>query len=436
MRKLLTALKQIKLLNALLFLNFLLGLFNNQARAQNCEAITRALLPNGAYDIRQVDFNEDYYKSIILFYKSHRDWTYQQAQSTSFNLGIPIGDFLVGIGLTDDAESYQHFIENIDFHYNNYEARKTQLKTRFSTVNVAAIKATLEGCMGRLTGISVLPIYTSNPTIVVAKFYYNSDYRGSPNLANLKVLNKTRNIQVNTNVLSNVFLSDHSVKEIIIKKTDQNLGVITFNSNARTSEGNSLSITIPATPRVVKPTTETHTITQRQFTFVPPHLSGDRDFDGNLSINSECYLSLIPDSTKLFLVVKMSADEIDGDTHAAGKDSILLYEGNKVIQIKSPFNDNAHINFTNDPRGEFTFTPYEVYMNQCIQVGCVFKIWRVERRIDEAMHQQFKNAFDRDFSNRGLVKTWKFIPDQDGDESGTLTRVTVITNPIDIVIVR
>ena len=134
MRKLFIYSNQAQTFKRIFLLNIIMLLLHNYGKAQNCEAITRALLPNGAYDIRQVDFNEDYYQSIILFYKSHRDWTYEQARSTSFNLGVPIGEFLVGIGLTDDAESYQRFIENIEFHYNNYESRKTELKTRFSKV--------------------------------------------------------------------------------------------------------------------------------------------------------------------------------------------------------------------------------------------------------------------------------------------------------------
>jgi hypothetical protein len=130
----------------------------------------------------------------------------------------------------------------------------------------------------------------------------------------------------------------------------------------------------------------------KQFTFIPPHTRGDRDFDGNgPNVNASATLRLEGNKT-LVLTLTMKAEETKSNyTTAEGTQDYELYRAEPGMIISKVFTDTESNYFYKDTN---------------------------------------KNDDVFDLGQSDLVQSFTFIGDTTGNEAGDRTRVTVMLNKI------
>jgi hypothetical protein len=79
----------------------------------------------------------------------------------------------------------------------------------------------------------------------------------------------------------------------------------------------------------VQPTTRVvqRDIISLQHTYVPPHVKGDKDFNGNCDLSSTATLKISADQTKLYIELYFKAKEPHSDsTEASGIDTFIIFD--------------------------------------------------------------------------------------------------------------
>ncbi len=167
--------------------------------------------------------------------------------------------------------------------------------------------------------------------------------------------------------------------------------------------------------------------------FVPPHIRGDKDFNGNINISSEAYLE-IKDQKSIVLRIYMHATETSSDyTTATGisdiKNEYILYtcSANSTIEIiKSSHYDKLELRPNEDDHSiqNINVKDYISSINAAANIK-VFSGYPFRGYAQDILSKT---------TNNGFVKQWIIVGDRDGDESGIYTSTTPICNDVTIVI--
>jgi hypothetical protein len=130
----------------------------------------------------------------------------------------------------------------------------------------------------------------------------------------------------------------------------------------------------------------------KEFTFIPPHTRGDRDFDGNgPNVNASAMLR-IEGGKALVLTLAMKAEETKSNyTTAEGTQEFEIYRAEPGMKISKVFTDTESNYFYKDTN---------------------------------------KNDDVFDLGQSDLVKMFTFIGDTSGNEAGDKTRVRVLLNKV------
>jgi hypothetical protein len=130
----------------------------------------------------------------------------------------------------------------------------------------------------------------------------------------------------------------------------------------------------------------------REFTFVPPHTRGDRDFDGDgegPNVNASATLSIVGGNTLVLTLAMRAVEPVPDYTTAEGSRDFEIYRAEPGMKISRIFSDTE---------SSYVYT--------------------------DTNHNP--DLFDLGQSD--LVKTFNFIGDTSGNEAGDETRMTVLLN--------
>ena len=165
----------------------------------------------------------------------------------------------------------------------------------------------------------------------------------------------------------------------------------------------------------------------REFKFIPPHVSGgDRDFGGKCDISVSAEV-LVHDANKLVVQIEMDATEPRSNwTKAYGKSDLdraeyLLFtapDGFRITRIVSPGRPFDRLSYLDRDHGDDVFVTRELH-----------RVQKTKVRIG-AMIVPIVLAAARDYTQNGLVEVWRIVGDTKGGESGSRTGVTLRLRPV------
>ncbi len=187
---------------------------------------------------------------------------------------------------------------------------------------------------------------------------------------------------------------------------------------------------IQTTPRVVQ-----QEIISVQHTYIPPHIKGDKDFDGDCDLSSIATLKISDDQTMLYLELYFKAKEPDRDsTEASGTDTFIIFDtkdtSKKIRKILTGTMDSGQFIYGDDKGLHLIFEPYTVYAEWDMING-------VPGGGGKALKLKQKGLanFTKDFTKNGLVKKWVFEGDMNSNfDDSSQPRVTIETNIISILV--
>jgi len=204
-------------------------------------------------------------------------------------------------------------------------------------------------------------------------------------------------------------------------------------SGPATKENENYSIArheIQTTPRVVQ-----QDIIPVQHTYIPPHVKGDKDFDGDCDLSATATLKISDDQTKIYIELYFKAKEPERDsTEARGTDTFLIYDTKdskkKIVRLLRGTMDSARFTYRNDNDLHLIFEPYTIYAEWDMingVPGCGGKALKLKER-------GLAN-FTKDFTKNGLVKKWVFAGKLNGEfDAGAQPKITIETNTISILV--
>jgi len=176
-------------------------------------------------------------------------------------------------------------------------------------------------------------------------------------------------------------------------------------------------------------------ITAVQHTYIPPHVKGDKDFDGDCDLSSTAALKISADQTKLYIELYFKAKEPHSDrTEVSGTEKFIIYDTKdkkkKIVKVVTGTMDSGRFMYRNDNELHLIFEPYTIYAE-----------WDMINGIPGGGGKALKLKkrglanFTKDFTKNGLVKKWIFAGDMDGKfDSGSQPKITIETNAISILV--
>lgn len=175
------------------------------------------------------------------------------------------------------------------------------------------------------------------------------------------------------------------------------------------------------------------------YTYIPPHIKGDKSFDGDCDLFSKAALKISEDQTKLYLELYFKAKEPDRDsTEVSGTDSFVIFDtkdtGTKIKKIITGKMDSGQFLFGSifgDDKGlHLIFEPYTIYAEWDMVNGVLGgggKALKIKQK-------GFAN-FTKEFTNNGLIKRWVFGGELNSKFDGSSQpKVTIETNTISIIL--
>jgi hypothetical protein len=187
---------------------------------------------------------------------------------------------------------------------------------------------------------------------------------------------------------------------------------------------------IQTTPKVVQ-----QEIASLQHTYIPSHIRGDKNFDGDCDLSSRASLNISDDHTKLYLELFFKAKETDRDsTEASGIETFVIFDtkdtGKKIRKIITGTMDSGQFIYGDDKGLHLIFEPYTVYAEWDMING-------VPGGGGKALKLKQKGLanFTKEFTKNGLIKRWVFGGDLNSKfDDSSQPRVTIETNTISILV--
>lgn len=187
---------------------------------------------------------------------------------------------------------------------------------------------------------------------------------------------------------------------------------------------------IKKAPRVVQ-----QEITSVQHTYIPPHIRGDKNFDGDCDLFSKASLKISDDQTKLYLKLYFKAKEPDRDsTEVSGTDTFVIFDtkdtAKKIKKIITGTMDSGQFIFGDDKGLHLIFEPYTIYAEWDMING-------VPGGGGKALKLKQKGLanFTKEFTKNGLIKRWVFGGDLNSKfDDSSQPKVTIETNTISILV--
>lgn len=191
---------------------------------------------------------------------------------------------------------------------------------------------------------------------------------------------------------------------------------------------------IQTTPKVVQ-----QEITSVQHTYIPPHIRGDNNFDGDCDLSSRASLKISDDQTRLYLELYFNAKEHARDsTEARGTGTFVIFDtkdtSKKIRKILTGTMDSGQFIFGSifgDDNGlHLIFEPYTIYAEWDMingVPGCGGKALKLK--------QKGLANFTKEFTKNGLIKRWIFEGDLNNKfDDSSQPKVIIETNTISILV--
>jgi hypothetical protein len=170
-----------------------------------------------------------------------------------------------------------------------------------------------------------------------------------------------------------------------------------------------------------------------QRTYIPPHVKGDKDFDGDCDLSSKATLKISDDHTKLYIKLYFKAREPHSDsTEASGTDTFIIFDTKdtkkKIVKLLTGTMDSGRFTYRNDTSLHLIFEPYTIYAEWDMINGVPGGGGKALK-----LKQRGLANFTKDFTKNGLVKKWVFAGDMNGKfDPGSQPKITIETNTISI----
>lgn len=183
------------------------------------------------------------------------------------------------------------------------------------------------------------------------------------------------------------------------------------------------------------PTVVQHNIINVQHTYIPPHVKGDNDFDGECDLSSTATLKISDGQTKLYIELYFKAKEPNFDkTESSGTGTFLIYNTKsskkKIVKILTGTTDSSSFKYRNDNELHLIFEPYTVYAEWDLINGVPGGGGKALKLIQRA-----KANFTKDFTKNGLIRKWVFVGDMNSEfDAGSQTKVSIETDTISILV--
>ncbi len=170
-------------------------------------------------------------------------------------------------------------------------------------------------------------------------------------------------------------------------------------------------------------------------TYIPSHVKGDKNFDGDCDLSSTATLKISDDQTKLYIELYFKAKEPDRDsTEASGTDAFIIFDTNdtskKIRKILTGTVDSGQFIYGDNKGLHLIFEPYTVYAEWDMING-------VPGGGGKALKLKQKGLanYTKDFTKNGLVKKWVFEGDMNSNfDNSSQPGVTIETNIISILV--
>jgi hypothetical protein len=180
-------------------------------------------------------------------------------------------------------------------------------------------------------------------------------------------------------------------------------------------------------------------ITSVQLTYIPPHIRGDNNFEGDSHLSSRASLKISEDQTRLYLELYFNAKEPARDsTEASGTDTFVLFDtkntSKKIRKILTGTIDTGQFIFGSifgDDKGlHLIFEPYTIYAEWDMINGVPGGGGRALK-----LKQKGIANFTKEFTKNGLIKRWVFGGDLSSEfDDSSQPKVTIETNTISILV--
>jgi hypothetical protein len=167
----------------------------------------------------------------------------------------------------------------------------------------------------------------------------------------------------------------------------------------------------------------------------PPHIRGDKNFDGDCDLSSRASLKISDDQTRLYLELYFKAKEpVRDSTEASGTDKFVIFDtkdpSKKIRKILTGTMDSGQFIYGDDKGLHLIFEPYTVYAEWDMING-------VPGGGGKALKLKQKGLanFTKDFTKNGLVKKWVFEGDLNSNfDNNSRPKVIIETNTISILV--
>jgi hypothetical protein len=135
-----------------------------------CGPLSDLLMKYGIYNTTDTKWTQGTISSFVNWFRQNNFSTYEDAESTSTKLGIPIGNVFVGFGLTDNKDNWGEFKQDIEQYASGQYAQKDSFENHMHNIDNDAIKS-LADCLNS-DGVHVWfePGANVNEFWIVAKY--------------------------------------------------------------------------------------------------------------------------------------------------------------------------------------------------------------------------------------------------------------------------
>lgn len=178
-----------------------------------------------------------------------------------------------------------------------------------------------------------------------------------------------------------------------------------------------------------------HDITEVRHTYTPPHVKGNKNFNGECDLYSTATLKISDDQTKLYieLYLKVKEPHLD-NTEVSGKETFVIYDtkntSKKIRKILTGTMDSGKFIYGDDKGLHLIFEPYTVYAEWDMINGIPGGGGKALR-----LKQKGLANFTKDFTKKGLVKKWVFEGNLNSNfDASSQPRVNIETNTISILV--
>ena len=178
-----------------------------------------------------------------------------------------------------------------------------------------------------------------------------------------------------------------------------------------------------------------HDITGVRLNYTPPHVKGDKNFNGECDLNSKATLNISDDQTKLYIELYFEAKEPHLDnTELSGKETFVIYDtkdtSKQIRKILTGTMDSGQFMYGDDKGLHLIFEPYTVYAEWDMINGVPGGGGKALR-----LKQKGLATFTKDFTKNGLVKKWVFEGNLNSNfDDSSQPRVIIETNTISILV--